>query len=51
MDFSSSKLKQTLPGFIPLYIGMPIVLCVKNISTELGIANGAQGVLKIFTLR
>ena len=51
MDFSSSKLKQTLPGFIPLYIGMSIVLCVKNISTELGIANGAQGVLKIFTLR
>ena len=46
MDFSSSKLKQTLPGFIPLYIGMPIVL--HNISTELGIENGAQGVLKNF---
>ena len=48
MDFSSSKLKQTLPGFIPLYIGMPIVLHIKNISTELGIENGAQGVLKNF---
>ena len=48
MDISSSKLKQTLPGFIPLYIGMPIVLYIKNTSTELGIANDAQGVLKNF---
>ena len=48
MDISSSKLKQTPPGFIPLYIGMPIVLYVKNTSTELGIANGTQGVLKKF---
>ena len=48
MDISSSKLKQTPPGFIPLYIGMPIVLYIKNTSTELGIANGTQGVLKKF---
>ena len=48
MDFSSAKVKQTLPGFVPLYIGMPVVLRTKNLSTDLGIMNGAQGVLKLF---
>ena len=43
MDMSSSKMKDCLPGFVPLYIGMPIVLKCKNISTDLGITNGSQG--------
>lgn len=39
-----------LPGYIPLYIGMPVILRSHNISTELGITNGSQGIVrKIFT--
>ncbi|PPQ75657.1 hypothetical protein CVT26_001814 [Gymnopilus dilepis] len=38
--------KDALPGFIPLYEGMPIILRNKNISTELGIVNGSQGFLR-----
>jgi hypothetical protein len=46
-DFSSEG---ALPGFIPLFIGMPVILRNRNISTELGITNGSQGVVKqIFT--
>jgi hypothetical protein len=46
-DFSSEG---ALPGFIPLFIGMPVILRNRNISTELGITNGSQGVVRrIFT--
>ena len=50
LNMSSSKLKDSLPGFIPLYVGMPIVLRSKNISMDLGITNGSQGIVrKIYT--
>jgi hypothetical protein len=46
-DFSSEG---ALPGLIPLYVGMPVILRNRNISTELGITNGSQGVVrKVFT--
>ena len=46
-DFSSEG---ALPGLIPLYVGMPVILRNRNISTELGITNGAQGVVRrVFT--
>ena len=46
-DFSSEG---ALPGFIPLFIGMPVILRNRNISTELGVTNGSQGIVrKIFT--
>jgi len=46
-DFSSEG---ALPGLIPLFVGMPVILRNRNISTELGITNGSQGVVrKIFT--
>ncbi|KAG1765857.1 hypothetical protein EV702DRAFT_919453, partial [Suillus placidus] len=32
-------------GYVPLYIGMPVILRSHNISTDLGIANGSQGVV------
>ncbi|KIO27736.1 hypothetical protein M407DRAFT_72803, partial [Tulasnella calospora MUT 4182] len=32
-----------LPGYIGLYIGMPVVLRLSNVSTELRVANGSQG--------
>ncbi len=35
-----------LPGLIPLYVGMPVVLKEKNISTDLGITNGAAGIVE-----
>ena len=46
LNMSSSKVKDSLPGFIPLYIGMPIILKSKNISTDLGITNGCQGYIR-----
>ncbi len=36
-----------LPGImIPLYVGMPVILREKNISTDLGITNGATGTVR-----
>ncbi|KAG1779377.1 hypothetical protein EV702DRAFT_966447, partial [Suillus placidus] len=45
MDFSSVKASRSLPGVIPLYVGMPVIMRVRNISTDLGITNGSQGVI------
>jgi len=46
LDFSSSKYQKALPGFISLYIGMPVILRTRNLSTELKIANGSQGYVR-----
>jgi hypothetical protein len=35
-----------LPGFLPLYIGMPVILRHRNISTELRVTNGSQGIVR-----
>jgi hypothetical protein len=52
MDISHFTNDGALPGLLPLYEGMPVILRYKNISTELGIVNGAQGVLrKLLTYR
>ncbi|KAG1777604.1 hypothetical protein EV702DRAFT_942487, partial [Suillus placidus] len=32
-------------GFIPLYVGMPVILWSRNLSTELGVVNGSQGMV------
>jgi hypothetical protein len=48
-DVSKLGNEGALPGFIPLYNGMPVILRRKNISTELGIANGSQGILRSFS--
>ena len=46
-DFTSEG---ALPGFILLFVGMPVILRNRNISTELGITNGSQGVVRqVFT--
>ena len=46
-DFSSEG---ALPGLVPLFVGMPVILRNRNICTELGITNGSQGIVrKIFT--
>ena len=34
-----------LPGELPLFIGMPVIL-TKNIATELGLTNGTTGVIR-----
>jgi len=50
LDFSSSKYQRALPGFIPLYPDMPVILRTQNFSTGLKITNGSQGyVRQIFT--
>ncbi|KAG1811783.1 uncharacterized protein BJ212DRAFT_1465471 [Suillus subaureus] len=41
---------RSLPGCLPLYVGMPVILRLRNLSTDLGVTNGAQGfVRKILT--
>ena len=50
LNLADFSLEGALPGFIPLYIGMPVILRNHNISTELGVTNGSQGVVKkVFT--
>ncbi|KAG1873162.1 hypothetical protein F4604DRAFT_1925655 [Suillus subluteus] len=46
MDFSSIKVSCSLPRVIPLYVRMLVILRVCNISTDLGITNGSQGVIR-----
>lgn len=49
-DFSSSSNQGALPGYLPLYESMPVMLRLKNLSTELKITNGSCGIVrKIFT--
>ncbi len=45
-DVSSLMNKGALPGRLSYYIGMPVILRSKNISTDLKITNGAQGFLR-----
>ncbi|KAH7904307.1 hypothetical protein BJ138DRAFT_974232, partial [Hygrophoropsis aurantiaca] len=46
LDVSRFSSEGALPGFISLYEGMPVILRNRNLSTELGITNGAQGTLR-----
>lgn len=46
MNTSAYSSQAALPGFITLYNGMPVVLRMRNLSTELGIANGSQGYVR-----
>ncbi|KAG1904462.1 uncharacterized protein F5891DRAFT_945755, partial [Suillus fuscotomentosus] len=34
---------RSLPGYLSLYVGMPVILRQRNLSTDLGITNGSQG--------
>ncbi|KAF6741354.1 hypothetical protein DFP72DRAFT_834245 [Ephemerocybe angulata] len=45
MNTSSLTNSGGLPGVLPLYIGMPVILRMRNLSTELGVTNGSQGFL------
>lgn len=45
-NFSSSKNQGALPGFVPLFVGMPVILRAHNISTDLKITNGSQGIVR-----
>ena len=49
MDISWFSHEGAWPGYIPMYEGMPIILWNKNILTELGIVNGAQGFIRNFS--
>ena len=46
MDVSCHIKDGALPSFIPLYIGMPIILRCCNISTDLKITNGSKGIVR-----
>jgi hypothetical protein len=38
LNISKLSTEGALPGFVPLYVGMPVILRYRNISTELGIS-------------
>ncbi|KAG2112599.1 uncharacterized protein F5147DRAFT_527641, partial [Suillus discolor] len=46
LNISALKSTQALPGFVVLAEGMPVILRVRNLSTDLGITNGSQGIVK-----
>jgi hypothetical protein len=35
ISFSSSKHQGSLPGFLPLFVGMPVILLMRNLLTDL----------------
>ncbi|KAK0467384.1 hypothetical protein IW261DRAFT_1346400, partial [Armillaria novae-zelandiae] len=45
-DVSALMNKGALPGRLAYYIGMPVIFCSRNLSTDLKITNGAQGYLR-----
>lgn len=45
-DVSSMSSDGALPGFLPLYVGAPVILRYRNLSVELHIANGIQGIVR-----
>ncbi|KAG2124013.1 hypothetical protein DEU56DRAFT_744929, partial [Suillus clintonianus] len=50
LDVAAFSSAGALPGFVSLYVGMPVILRSRNLSTELGITNGSQGIVrKIYT--
>jgi hypothetical protein len=46
MNVSTMKGTTTLPGFVVLFEGMPVILRGCNLSTDLGIMNGSQGIVR-----
>ena len=46
MDVSILSKIGAFPAFIPLYIGMPVILRGCNISTDLKITNGSKGIVR-----
>ncbi|KAG2347005.1 hypothetical protein BDR05DRAFT_831836, partial [Suillus weaverae] len=50
LNIVTLKAARSLPGYVMLFEGMPVILQLHNLSTDLGITNGSQGVVcKIFT--
>ncbi|KAG1887498.1 uncharacterized protein F5891DRAFT_904765, partial [Suillus fuscotomentosus] len=52
MNVSALKSSCPLPGYVSLFVGMPMILHSQNLSTDLGITNGSQGIVQqIFITR
>jgi hypothetical protein len=43
LNFNNVKSSHSLPALIPLYVGMPVILRIWNILTDLRITNRSQG--------
>ena len=46
LNMSSLSREGALPGYVPLFISMPVILRYRNVSTELRITNGSQGIVR-----
>ena len=50
LDMNGMHSSKSLPNLISFYVGMPVILRTRNLSTDLGITNGSQGIVRqIFT--
>ncbi|KAG1776713.1 hypothetical protein EV702DRAFT_1198103 [Suillus placidus] len=48
LNFTNVRATNSLPAVVPLYVGMPVILHARIISTDLGITNGSQGIVRSF---
>ncbi|KAG1765734.1 hypothetical protein EV702DRAFT_981359, partial [Suillus placidus] len=48
LNFINVRATNSLPAVVPLYVGMPVILRARIISTDLGITNGSQGIVRSF---
>ncbi|KAG2153441.1 uncharacterized protein EDB93DRAFT_1082495 [Suillus bovinus] len=46
LDITAWTSLGSLPGCIALYVGMPVILWSRNLCTDLGVANGSQGIVR-----
>jgi len=50
LNITTLKSMCALPGFVLLFEGMPVILRIRNLATDLAITNGSQGIVRrIFT--
>ncbi|KAG1880597.1 hypothetical protein C8R48DRAFT_588358, partial [Suillus tomentosus] len=46
LDVTALTSSGSLPGCVSLYIDMPVILRSRNLCTDLGVANGSQGIVR-----
>ena len=45
LDANGVHSSKSLPSLLSFYVGMPVIIRTRNLSTDLGITNGSQGIV------
>ena len=48
LDANGVHSSKSLPSLLSFYVGMPVIIHTRNLSTDLGITNGSQGIVQQF---